>query len=259
MLDPGLSAVTVSALGVHVLCRPADRATADALREAWADAVVADPAGTEPAATLTVGLDPACDVSGTDLAEVLHHLSPAVTQRAIAAHQGTLVMLHAAALADPATGATAVLVAASGTGKTTASATLGRRFAYLSDETAAVMRDGVVLPYRKPLSIIEGGTFKVQRSPRGLGLLTTDRECRLAALLVIERRPDHADAPTLEVLPTVDAIAALAPQTSYLPSLDRPLHRLAELSALAGGVHHVTYREAAGLGDVLDDLLRDPR
>ena len=260
MLDPGPSAVTVSALGVHILCRPADQATADELRTAWADAVVADPDGTEPAATLTVGLDPDCDVSGTDLTEVMHHLSPAVTQRAIAAHQGELVMLHAAALADPATGATAVLVAASGTGKTTASRTLGRRFAYLSDETAAVTRDGVVLPYRKPLSIIEGGTFKVQRSAGGLGLLTTtDRECRLAALLVIERVPDHAGEPTVEALPAVDAIAALAPQTSYLPSLDRPLHRLAELSALAGGVHHVTYREAAGLGDVLDDLLRDPR
>lgn len=255
----GPPSVTVSALGVHVLCRPADDATAVAVRRAWADAVVDDPGSDEPVATLTVGLDHTLDVSGEDLDEVLHHLSPMVTQRAIGAHQGELVMLHAAALADPSSGATAVLVAASGTGKTTASLTLGTRFAYLSDETAGITSDGVVLPYRKPLSIIEGGPFKVQRSPGELGLLMTEQECHLAALLVIERRPDHPEEPDVTAMATVDAIAALAPQSSYLPSLDRPLHRLAEVCDLAGGAHHVTYREAASLRHVLEDLLEGAR
>ena len=251
----GPPSVTISALGVHVLCRPRDEATADAVRRAWVDATVEDPGPTEPAAVLTAGLDGSNDVSGQDVAEVMHQLSPAVTQRAIAAHQGELVMLHAAALADAATGATAVLVAASGTGKTTASCTLGTTFAYLSDETAAITRDGVVLPYRKPLSIIEGGPFKEQRSPSELGLLMTDRECHLAAVLVIERRPDHRGEPDVASLAAVDAIAALAPQSSYLPSMHRPLHRLAEVCEMAGGARHVTYAEASGLEAVLRELL----
>ena len=248
--------LSLSTMGVRVVCRIGDVTTARAVRSAWRDAATADE---DPRATghdLSVGLDSAHDVHGRDLTELLHLLSPAVTQRAIAANRGELVMLHAAALADPDTGATAVLVAPSGTGKTTASTVLGRRFAYLSDETAAVGRDGEVLPYRKPLSVIEDGPFKAQRSPSELGLLMTDRRCHLAALLVIERDPEHLGDPVVSRMHDVDAIAALAPQSSYLPSLERPLHRLAEVIAMAGGAHHVRYREAETLGEVVEQLLR---
>ena len=246
----------VSALGVRIVLQPHDEATSLAVRHAWRDAITHAPGRASDAADpLTIGLDPACDVHGDDLAEVLHHLSPAVTQRAIAANQGALVMLHAAALAHPTTGSTVVLVAPSGTGKTTASRTLGTRFAYVSDETAAITRDGVVLPYRKPLSVIEGGPVKAQYPPSELGLLTTEHECRLRALLVLERSTLHEGAPQLVRLDTVDAIAALAPETSYLPSLHRPLHRLAEVIHLAGGAHHVTYREAEALVPVVHALL----
>ena len=124
--------------------------------------------------------------------------------------------------------------------------TLGRTFAYLTDETSAITPDGVVLTYRKPLSIIDGGHLKKQVAPSELGLLTTERECRLAALLVIERDPEHQGAPVVEPLETVDAIAAIAPQSSYLPSMDKPLHRLAELIHLVGGARTRALRRVGG-------------
>ena len=112
-----------------------------------------------------------------------------------------------------------------------------------------------MLPYRKPLSIIDDGPLKRQIAPSALGLLMTERDCRLTALLVIERDPQHEGEPVVEPLDTVDAIAAIAPQSSYLPSLEKPLHRLAELIHLVGGAHHVRYAESADLEPVLLRLL----
>lgn len=233
----------VSAFGVVVPIR-ASETLRDPVLEAWRDAI------TDAEPTIE-----AVDATGPDVESALHHLSPAVTTAAIDSRAGELVMLHAAALADPASGRTAVLVAASGTGKTTASVRLGKTFAYLTDETAAITRDGVVLAYRKPLSIIDGGHLKKQVAPSELGLLTVERECRLGALLVIERDPHHEGEPIVEPLETVDAIAAIAPQSSYLPSMDKPLHRLAELIHLGGGAQHVRYAESADLAPVLTRLL----
>ncbi|MCP3420913.1 hypothetical protein [Nocardioides pinisoli] len=236
----------VSAFGVVVPIR-----TSHALRgpvlEAWRDALTDDEPTTD-----------AVQAAGTDVENALHHLSPAVTTAAIDARAGQLVMLHAAALADTETGRTAVLVAASGTGKTTASLTLGKTFAYLTDETAAITRDGVVLQYRKPLSIIDGSHVKKQIAPSALGLRSTDLDGRLAALLMIERDPGHEGEPQVEKLDTVDAIAAIAPQSSYLPSMDKPLHRLAELVHLVGGARRVRYAESADLAAVLTRLLAVP-
>ena len=247
---PGSSVVAhVSALGVVVPIRARDDLCQPVLA-AWRDALT-DPRNGDGPTTAAV------EAHGPDVESALHLLSPAVTTRAIDARAGELVMLHAAALADPASGRTAALVAASGTGKTTASIALGRRFAYLSDETAAITADGVVLPYRKPLSIIDGSHLKRQVAPSSLGLLAPDRECRLAALLVIERDPDHEGEPVWEPLATLDAIAAIAPQSSYLPSMDRPLHRLAELIHLAGGAGRVRYAESAALEPLLEQLLVD--
>ena len=56
----------------------------------------------------------------------------------------------------------------------------------------------------------------------------------------------------------MDAIAAIAPQSSYLPSMDKPLHRLAELIHLAGGARHVRYVESADLEPVIAELLAVP-
>ncbi|WP_416954519.1 hypothetical protein ACNKF0_19760 [Nocardioides sp. T5] len=233
----------ITAFGVVVPVQASDELR-QPIKDAWRDALTDDGPTTDPV-----------DAIGPDVESALHHLSPAVTTAAIDQRAGELVMLHAAALADPNSGQTAVLVAASGTGKTTASMTLGKTFAYLTDETAAITQAGVVLPYRKPLSIIDGGHLKKQIAPSDLGLLLTERECQLAALLVIERSPDHEGEPVVELLDTVDAIAAIAPQSSYLPSMEKPLHRLAELIHLVGGARHVRYSESADLEPVLARLL----
>lgn len=233
----------VSAFGVVVPIRSSEKLR-HSVQAAWRDALTDDDPTTDEVLAV-----------GTDVESALHHLSPAVTTAAIDAQAGQLVMLHAAALADPVTGRTAVLIAASGTGKTTASINLGRTFAYLTDETSAITPDGVVLAYRKPLSIIDGSHLKKQVAPSELGLLGTGRECRLAALLVIERDPQHQGEPTVEQLETVDAIAAMAPQSSYLPSMDKPLHRLADLIHLVGGARRVRYSESSDLEPVLAELL----
>lgn len=243
----------VRCLGVDLIIRSRGPELAIAVREAWRDAEVVVDGPDVP--TVTVGLGPGFDVSGTDIDNALHHLSPAVTQRVIAARAGDLLMLHAAALADPDTGATAVLVAPSGTGKTTASRTLGQHYAYLSDETAGISRNGEVVPHRKPLSILDGGVLKSQRSASSLGLATTERTCSVAAVLVLERRHDHHAEPSVTRLDTVDAIALLAPQSSYLPSMDRPLHRIADILHRAGGARQVTYGEAHTLMPVLTRIL----
>lgn len=248
--------VVVSAIGVNIGLVVSGRDLADEVKTAWQDALTESPGRPSKVLTVALGSQPRADVWGVSIEEVLHRLSPAVTQAAINHWAGDLMMLHAAAMADPATGATAVLVAASGTGKTTASRTLGRRFAYLSDETAGITRDGIVLPYRKPLSIIETGQLKTQVSPSTLGLLATGLECRIGALLLLDRQPDHAGRPTVSPMDTIDAIAAMAPQSSFLPSVERPLQRLAELVDMAGGAHLATYREATDLEQPIADLLK---
>lgn len=249
--------VRVKALDIVIDLAVAGPELAHAVSMAWQDALIETSEQPETRLTVALGPPPVADVWGTSIEEVLHRLSPAVTQAAIAHWAGDLMMLHAAALADPDTGRTAILVAASGTGKTTASRTLGRRFAYLSDETAGITRDGLVLPYRKPLSIIETGHLKTQVAPSTLGLLATSRACRIGAILLLDRQPDHAGPPTLTPVDTIDAIAAIAPQTSYLPSVERPLQRLAELVRLVGGAHRATYREAADLEQPIAELLRE--
>lgn len=248
--------LVVSAIGVNIELVVWGHALADAVTTAWRDALTESPERPTKALTVGLGSEPRAEVWGMSTTEVLHRLSPAVTQAAIEARAGELMMLHAAALADPGTGATAILVAASGTGKTTASRALGHRFAYLSDETAGITQDGLVMPYRKPLSIIESGHLKTQVAPSTLGLLTTSRECRIGSLLLLDRQPDLVGPPTLTPVDTIDAIAAIAPQTSFLPSIERPLQRLAELVRLVGAAHHVTYREAADLEQPIADLLK---
>ncbi|QBX55863.1 hypothetical protein EXE58_10595 [Nocardioides seonyuensis] len=254
-----VTCLRVAALGVVVPLEVHGADLGRAVAAAWRDALT-DLAPSTETVSAALGRDVGARVTGDNVEEVLHHLSPAVTTVAIGARAGALVMLHAAALADPESGRTAVLVAPSGTGKTTASRALGGRFAYLSDETAAIESDGRVLPYRKPLSIIEGSHLKAQVAPSDLGLVTTERDCRLATLVLLDRAPEHAGPPAVEQLDTVDAVAEIARQASYLPSLDRPLHRLADLIHLAGGVRRVTYAEATDLEDVLADLLAlEPR
>ncbi len=198
------------------------------------------------------------DLFGTDLTTVMDRLSPVITRLAVTERAGDLTMFHACALADPLTGNTAVLFGPSGTGKTTLARTLGTDFVYLTDETAAVTRDGLMVPYPKPLSILlePGDRLKKQVSPGELGLQPIGPLVyRLTALVQLRRIPDHRGEASLEVLPTIDALPEMVTQTSYTRRMERPLHRLAALADSVGGVRRVTYAEAAQLLPVVRGLV----
>ena len=193
-------------------------------------------------------------LAASDESEIMHGLASSLTIAAISARLGELWMLHACAVADPATGATVVLVAPSGGGKTTAAAALGRHFGYVTDETAAIRADGAVVPFPKPLSVVsDGRTTKHQASPTQLGLLQPPAEPWLAAIALLDRT--GTGAPTVEPVRTVEALPALAGQTSALHLLDRPLHLVADHLHRTGGLRRITYREAEHLVPVISDLV----
>ncbi|MWV50732.1 hypothetical protein GRS96_15780 [Rathayibacter sp. VKM Ac-2803] len=181
-----------------------------------------------------------------------------MTLRAIEAAQGTLLMLHACALADP-TGASAVFVGPSGRGKTTAAATLGRSYGYLTDETTGIAPDGRILPYEKPLLIRTAeGMPKRPFSPDELGLLPAPANPRLAALVILDRDPYMVGPAQLELLDLADAIPLLVPETSALPALENGIPILTRLAAGIGGVHRVRYRDAEQLVAITAGLLAAP-
>jgi hypothetical protein len=182
-------------------------------------------------------------------------VSRALTLASIRRRTGECLMLHAAGLATP-DGSTVALVAASGTGKTTAARTLGHRLGYVSDETVAVEHDLRVRAYPKPLSVVTDPrrpSTKHERSPDDLGLARAPDRLRLAATVVIERDPD-LDAPVLEPIGLVDAAALTLPQTSAVARLDRPLDRLARVLTAGHGPWHLRYAEVGDCADLVEDL-----
>ena len=193
-------------------------------------------------------------VADSDELRLMHVVSSHLTVTAIHARLGDFWMLHACALADPVSGATVVLVGASGSGKTTVAATLGRHLGYLSDETVAIRDDGTVLPYPKPLSVLlDGRGPKRQESPSELGLLAAPARPWLKAIALLDRT--GTGEPTVEPVRIVEALPALAEQTSALQLLDRPLHVVAGHLDRTGGLRRITYREAEDLLPVLTGLI----
>ena len=241
----------VCAFGVNVSVDTGavEVASSVAARDAWRDALVERP---ETAPDFRVEL-----LADVPFVHAMSILSTDVTLTALEAGRGTLWMLHAAAVALD-DGRTISFVGPSGRGKTTASCVLGIHFGYVSDETTAITPDGAVLPYRKPLSIIEAaGPAKVQRPPSELGLKSLpDAPLRLARIVLLDRQPDGPIEPVVEEVPLGDALAALVEQTSYLADLPRPLATIAAHVAATGGVARVRYREADTLPPVID-LLAD--
>lgn len=196
-------------------------------------------------------------VSRLDLEDLLQVLTQRITLSAIDARAGECLMLHAACIADPRTGDAAAFVARGGTGKTTLARTLGRDRWYVTDETTVVLEDGTVMPYPKPLSIrrAPGSLLKDETPPSAVGLVAPTGRVQLAALCLLERDPGHRGEPTVETLPTLDALVALVAQTSHLPEMARPLQRLAALCESLGGVHRITYRESADVAGLVDELI----
>lgn len=185
------------------------------------------------------------------------------TSRTIESARGTHLLFHAACLAAPDTGAAIVLVAASGTGKTTATRRLGPHYAYLTDETAIIAPDGLaVTPYPKPLSVLEarGVRPKTQRGPDDLGLGPTLPDARLARIAVLDRVRDPVGPvlPRAEAMELVAALKELVPQTSSLSRLPRGLVTLCRALDAVGGAQRLVYAEAEDLRDVVDGLLATP-
>nr|NLI51545.1 hypothetical protein [Propionibacterium sp.] len=221
-----------------------------AARVAWARCLldVGDAADPESDAVVAClhgpGEEPdGASATGTELASVLQQLTQQVTYAKIAAQTGRLLMLHAGAVAG-ADGDAIAFVAPGGTGKTTLVRRLGRRFGYLTDETVAVDADARVHPYPKPLSLRgDAAGPKAETSPDDLGLVRPPAFCRLRRLVLLARSDDHAGPPRQEALTRFEAIAALAPETSALSALPRPLHWLDDLLAGLAPVVRLHYRE----------------
>ena len=178
-----------------------------------------------------------------------------VTLGAIGGLRGEALMLHASAVALD-DGRVVGFVGPSGRGKTTAAQALGHSYGYVTDETLAVRVDGSVVAYPKPLSIGKRPGVKATEPASTLGLreAVTD-DLHLAALVLLDRRPD-VEHPFVESVPIIEALSALAPQTSHLSALQNPLRTLLEAILSTGGVRRVVYAEASSLPALIDDVLR---
>jgi len=206
-----------------------------------------------------LGLPATVRVQATyELSEPLDGFMERFTQQinyaAIESQSGQLLMLHACTLAS-GDGRVVALIAPSGTGKTTAALALGSKFAYLSDETAGVLPDLSVVAYPKPLSVIEtAGEPKRQVSPAELFGEAPSGPYQLGSLLYLSR---HASGPaSIEEVPLLESLALLAPQTSFLSRLSKPLHHLAEAVTACGGLRIVHYSDAADLAAIVTEELK---
>ncbi|MBO1753683.1 hypothetical protein [Allobranchiibius sp. CTAmp26] len=251
--DTDTDVVKVQAFGHTLAIEVPDPASAGRVRGQWARCL-AD--GSADATVDSVRYGAEFDL---DFAE--YTVVSSVTLRLIQLCAGRLMMLHAAGVADPGTGAVIALVAESGTGKTTAAQRLCTTgFGYVTDETVAVREDGQVLPFPKPLSvIIEGEDHKQQHGPDELGLLAAPEhpDLRLHRIVLLERDGAPGDPPRVEQLALLDAILALIPQLSFLTKMADPLLTLTRHVRSCGGIHRLRYTEIQECADTLRKLVAD--
>ena len=245
----------LSALGtrvdVHCTGNCADL-LASSMRMAWSRCLIGDDGPTPPRVRAATPVSARLD-DANDLAQRLMLTTQSITRALITAQAGNLLMLHAGAVSHPTTGQSLVYVAAGGTGKTTLTRRLGQSCGYLTDETVGIDEAGVILPYPKPLSVRrpDGYGPKDEVSPDALGLLAAHPRPSVARVVLLNRGPDSARH-AVEEVPFMDALVALTEQSSSLPRMDRPLHRLANFIDAVGPVLRVTYTEAS---DVDAELL----
>lgn len=188
-------------------------------------------------------------------AELPYLLSRALTMASIRRRTGQCLLLHAAGVSTP-DGATVALVAASGTGKTTAARVLGQHLGYVSDETVAVEDDLTVRPWAKPLSVLldPSDPFdKAESGPDELGLARAPERLHLAAVVLLARDPGQP-APVLEPVPLVEALAEVVPQTSALLRLPRPMESVVTALTTGGGPWRLRYAEVADCVELVAGL-----
>ncbi|MFC6152626.1 hypothetical protein [Nocardioides yefusunii] len=190
-------------------------------------------------------------VVGTTEIVVMDELTTRLVREGLEALVGDRWLLHACALGDPETGATVVLVAPSGTGKTTASRTLATSFGYVTDETAVIERDGTITPFPKPLSLlVDGRRPKRQVSPTELGMLPSPPTPWLAKVALLSRHED-AEGVVVEEVALGEGLAQLAEQTSSLHLLEDPLASATAILQARGGLTRLVYSESADLVPVV--------
>ncbi|MBS1674386.1 MAG: hypothetical protein JSS74_10520 [Actinobacteria bacterium] len=183
--------------------------------------------------------------------------SRAITQAVIERRAGSALLLHAAGLASEDGRRGVVLVASSGTGKSTAARHLGQQLGYLSDELMMIDEREELQGLTKPISLIvpdfPGG--KDESSPDALGLGPTPiAPPRLAAMVCLSRA-DEAVEPRFDAISLHELIAEVVPQTSSLWRVDRPLQRLAEAAQRGGGPFRLSYAEIADAEPLVHGLL----
>lgn len=179
-----------------------------------------------------------------------------ITLDAVAMVGANRLNLHAAGVAAP-DGRVLTLVAASGTGKTTACALLARQLAYVTDECVSVgLDDDSVLAFPRPLSFrsADSSDHKAVIGPDELGLPRPRGPLRVGPLVLLDRR--HAvDAPQLVEMDWESALLDLIPQTTALPRLPGPLQVLVDYVRRAGGAYRLTYAEIDAAAPLLHALL----
>lgn len=251
-----MTAEHIQVLGSVISVDIASPEDADRVRNQWSRCMA--PSGATAVTSVAYGAQG--DADRRDYA-----LASALTLAGITQAAGSRLMLHAAGVAEPDSGRVAVLVAASGTGKTTAAHRLcASGFGYVSDETVSIGTDDDVLPYPKPLSVVIDGDsphHKSQHGPDELGLTDCPSDPRAALFVLLDRDPEPVGPPepVLEQLPLLDGLVALIPQTSALPAMHRPLQTLTGALRRAGGVWRLRYREIDDAADLLRDALDTPR
>lgn len=227
---------------------------AAAARVAWSRCLLDGP---DAAGAVTEPVEARLD-DGEDPAGVLQQLTQRVTYAKIAAQTGRLLMMHAGAVAND-DGDAVAFVAPGGTGKTTLVRRLGARYGYLTDETVAVDAGAGVRPYPKPLSIRgNAGRPKSETSPDDLSLVRPPARCTLRRIVLLERSDDHPPEPLSEPLSRYAAIAAIAPETSALSALPRPLHWLDDVLSGLEPVVRLRYREVDTILDTVAGWLDRP-
>ncbi|MDN4613072.1 hypothetical protein P5G50_01295 [Leifsonia sp. F6_8S_P_1B] len=201
------------------------------------------------------------DIASPDFAEVSARLTSALTTNVIRRRSRDLLLLHAAAVSDPVSGRTVALVGPSGRGKTTAARILAERWGYVTDETVAIRDDASVVPFPRPLSVVDPrpGSPKLQLGPDDLGLRRLGSAPRLSAILLLDRAPgDRIGGPRLSGLPLHEAVGDLVGQVSALSARPNGLRRLSSVIDACDGVRRVRYAEAAELAELVRPLLEWP-
>lgn len=198
-------------------------------------------------------------MDSSDEALAAERLTVHVTMHLLKAHAGSKHLLHAAVLGDAESGQAVGLVAASGTGKTTAASVLGASLAYLSDETAVINIDDMsIMPYPKPLSVIETANApKVQYDPaqRGLKVAAPGSTYTLSHLVILDRDKTGKAPLSWERLPLDDALFAIILQSSGVQQMPQGLGELARLINRVGGAIKLTYSEITETLPFFRDLL----